>query len=222
MYLFCYEQEIETLFSFSAQRNVNSAKAMRMKELDEIRNRHNHRRQKSENAEDSPNRNVNFQPSKTPEPPKHAPPPPPLPSPVKVVAVSPKKIVADTQAKISSASKPKTPLDNYPGLDRCKPIRVSPPKPGRLYPCLSDLEMTTENESESEEDCEENDQSRSDKEAGALDCSQDMDSSFTVDILGKAGLSQFINTPKRKLQEMQDTKPTKQERMRSVEEQSEV
>jgi hypothetical protein len=118
------------LFFFSVQRNVKSAKAMRMEELEEIRNRHTHGRQKSENAEDSPNRNVNFQP-KTPEPPKHAPPPPPLPSPVKVVAVSPRK--------------------SYPGLDGLKRIRVPRPKPGRLYPCLSDLEVT----SESEEDCEE-------------------------------------------------------------------
>jgi hypothetical protein len=31
----------------------------------------------------------------------------------------------------------------------------------------------------------------------------DLDSSFTIEILGRAGLSQFINTPKRKLQEMQ-------------------
>lgn len=30
---------------------------------------------------------------------------------------------------------------------------------------------------------------------------QDMDSSFTVDILGRAGLSHLINTPKRKLEE---------------------
>ena len=36
--------------------------------------------------------------------------------------------------------------------------------------------------------------------------SLDLDSSFTVDILGRAGLSQFINTPKRKLQEMQASK----------------
>lgn len=32
---------------------------------------------------------------------------------------------------------------------------------------------------------------------------QDLDSSFAIEILGRAGLSQYINTPKRKLQEMQ-------------------
>jgi hypothetical protein len=29
-----------------------------------------------------------------------------------------------------------------------KRIKVSPPKPGHLYPCLSDIEATTETESE--------------------------------------------------------------------------
>lgn len=32
-----------------------------------------------------------------------------------------------------------------------------------------------------------------------------MDSSFTVEILGRTGLNQFINTPKRKLQELQQS-----------------
>lgn len=35
----------------------------------------------------------------------------------------------------------------YAGL-LVKPIKVSPPKPGKLYPCLSDIEATTENDSE--------------------------------------------------------------------------
>ena len=35
-----------------------------------------------------------------------------------------------------------------------------------------------------------------------MNTSQDLDSSFTTDILGRAGLSQFINTPKKKLQEI--------------------
>lgn len=38
---------------------------------------------------------------------------------------------------------------------------------------------------------------------GDTSVAQDLDSSFTVDILGRAGLSQFINTPKRKIQEIQ-------------------
>lgn len=38
----------------------------------------------------------------------------------------------------------------YPGL-RIKPVKVSPPKPGRLYPCLSD--MDTESEVPESDDC---------------------------------------------------------------------
>ena len=47
--------------------------------------------------------------------------------------------------------------------------------------------------------------------------SLDLDSSFTTDILGRAGLSQFINTPKKKLQEMQ---LNKQALLRSIAEQN--
>ncbi len=39
----------------------------------------------------------------------------------------------------------------YAGIHQVRPIRVSPPKPGKLYPCLSDIESVTENESESDE-----------------------------------------------------------------------
>lgn len=33
-------------------------------------------------------------------------------------------------------------------LEDVKRIRVSPPKAGRMYPCLSDIEASTENEQE--------------------------------------------------------------------------
>lgn len=39
----------------------------------------------------------------------------------------------------------------YAGVHYVRPIRVSPPKPGKLYPCLSDIDSVTENESESDE-----------------------------------------------------------------------
>lgn len=39
----------------------------------------------------------------------------------------------------------------YAGIHQVRPIRVSPPKPGKLYPCLSDIDSVTENESESDE-----------------------------------------------------------------------
>lgn len=40
------------------------------------------------------------------------------------------------------------PTDPYAGVHRVRPIRVSPPKPGRLYPCLMDIETIRENEDE--------------------------------------------------------------------------
>lgn len=40
------------------------------------------------------------------------------------------------------------PTDPYAGVHRVRPIRVSPPKPGRLYPCLMDIEAIRENEDE--------------------------------------------------------------------------
>lgn len=45
----------------------------------------------------------------------------------------------------------------YAGVHQVRPIRVSPPKPGRLYPCLSDIEVVTENESDAEEQFQESD-----------------------------------------------------------------
>ncbi|KAI9557161.1 hypothetical protein GHT06_016968 [Daphnia sinensis] len=93
------------------------------------------------------------------------------------------------------------PADLYAGIHQVRPIRVSPPKPGKLYPCLSDIDSVTENESEPDENEEEDTpKSTDDRDTRA---NQDFDSSFTIDILGRAGLSNFINTPKRKLQEMQ-------------------
>ncbi|PNF20524.1 hypothetical protein B7P43_G05327, partial [Cryptotermes secundus] len=38
--------------------------------------------------------------------------------------------------------------ERYEGLTAMKRIKVRPPKPGHLYPCLSDIEATTETESE--------------------------------------------------------------------------
>lgn len=39
--------------------------------------------------------------------------------------------------------------DIYPGVSDVKRIKVSPPKPGHLYPSLSDVEATTEPEDHS-------------------------------------------------------------------------
>ncbi|XP_046438259.1 anillin-like [Daphnia pulex] len=93
----------------------------------------------------------------------------------------------------------------YAGIHQVRPIRVSPPKPGKLYPCLSDIDSVTENESESDE--QQTDNTPKSTDGGDLRAGYDLDSSFTIEILGRAGLSQFINTPKRKLTEMQLDKP---------------
>lgn len=106
-----------------------------MKELEELRRRHEPRKMASQS--------------------------PQLPS---VVATSPKKQVtatkgcspapvrnspAGTPVTMNSAVARRTSTDSYPGLEEVKPIKVSPAKPGKLYPCLSDIEMTTENDESS-------------------------------------------------------------------------
>ena len=166
--------------------------------------------------------------------------PPALPPPSAAaapVAAAPRVVGASPKKELKGGARKSAPLPipkkigtaPYPGLDRCRPIRVSPPKAGMLYPCLSDIEMNTDNESESEAEAEAETETETEPEpqvqpesrwataaveegeiegehersTSDRDTSQDMDSSFTADILGRAGLSQFLNTPKRKLDEMQ-------------------
>lgn len=50
------------------------------------------------------------------------------------------------------------PCIGYPVTDYVKKIKVSPPKPGKLYPCLSDIEADSE-VTESEENHEDADNS---------------------------------------------------------------
>lgn len=45
-------------------------------------------------------------------------------------------------------------VELYDGIHQVRPIRVSPPKPGKLYPCLSDIESVTENESDADDNHE--------------------------------------------------------------------
>lgn len=52
---------------------------------------------------------------------------------------SPEKITQDNHLNISYV------------LGHVRPIKVSPPKPGKLYPCLSDIEVTTENDSDEDD-----------------------------------------------------------------------
>ncbi|XP_068084364.1 anillin-like [Anabrus simplex] len=112
---------------------------------------------------------------------------------VQIETLSPRSPVQSgcSQAKTSNygnkpnmkqESEPTTP--KYSSLCNIKKIKVSPPKPGRLYPCLSDIEGTT-TETESEMPEEEERYSSSSEE---MDSSSNMDSSFGRDILHAAGI----------------------------------
>ena len=112
-----------------------------MKELEALRNRHDNRKTQGTGTVQE---TVNIQ-SKVME--TSNPvflPPPPLPC---VSNPSPSVL----SPKLGGARQI-SPCKPYDGVHHVKPIRVSPPKPGRMYPCLSDIEMTTENESDYDED----------------------------------------------------------------------
>lgn len=177
----------------SAHKNACSAKADRMKELDALRHRHAKKDVPAPvQAEEEPEVDLV---SETQADEHVVDMKPPVPPPMDAIAafISPRKV---------KTSPRESPVKAYAGLRDVRNIRVSPPKPGKLYPCLSDIEMTTEYETDEEDEPEEEQQEANRSQSESLD----LDSSFTVDILGRAGLSQFINTPKRKLQEMQASK----------------
>lgn len=81
-----------------------------------------------------------------------------IPAPPPMMAASPctsRQIISPALNK-KEASPAK---ESYPGLhQKVRQIKVSPPKPGKLYPCLSDIEQTTENESSEESDDERQDE----------------------------------------------------------------
>ncbi|KAF4529603.1 hypothetical protein B566_EDAN017926 [Ephemera danica] len=105
------------------------------------------------------------------------PPPPPMPA---ATTPSPVKKAEPASSK------------QYPGLNKVKEIRLSPPKAGRLYPCLSDIEAT-----ESEMDPESS--SSTSHEASASDVSE---TSFGDEILQAAGLNRDKTPAKRTANEM--------------------
>jgi hypothetical protein len=85
-----------------------------------------------------------------------------------------------------SPTKAESPKKQYPVLNEVKNIRVSPPKDGRIYPCLSDIDAT-----ESEMDA---DTSGSTDHSGEVDTANN---SFGDEILKAAGLNNERNTIKR-------------------------
>lgn len=113
-----------------------------MKELEELRSRHEtQHRQSSKNADRQ---------QISPEKPRET-----FQSPRRVE----QQARCSPQPDLNASPKKKTVEDvlspaqgSYAGLHQVKPIRVSPPKPGKLYPCLSDIEMATDNEPEEQDD----------------------------------------------------------------------
>ncbi|XP_069676075.1 anillin isoform X2 [Periplaneta americana] len=102
---------------------------------------------------------------------------------------SPQKTTPSSKSpkiNLSSEKKHKAQSTNqqYAGLTDVKRIKVSPPKPGRLYPCLSDIEATTETESEMQDDCNLSLSDEMDSSGGE----KMGDTSFGREILQAAGL----------------------------------
>lgn len=85
-----------------------------------------------------------------------------------------------------------SPTKQYSALESVRKIRVSPPKQGKLYPCLSDIEAT-----ESEMDA---DSSGSTDHSG--DVESDGNTSFGEEILQAAGLHKDKLKSKRVANEM--------------------
>ena len=150
------------ILSLLAHKNASNAKADRMKELDAIRNRHDQKKMKL-----SMNPEINIVPPEEVESEEseseveddvcQPPVPPPMPSSLcsspmsnSPMRNSPMKNSPMRNTPMKNSPMKNSPLKAYAGLKDVRPIRVSPPKPGKMYPCLSDIEMTTEYESDEE------------------------------------------------------------------------
>ncbi|XP_076622147.1 anillin-like isoform X2 [Colletes latitarsis] len=136
----------------------------RQRELDMLRSRFNRNKERaqvaagscirtsesSEGKSNSPKNSPVCPVKPTPAPDYSVPPPPPpLPQPhvssVKIISSQSKNPSAKRQVVVSP---PKTQLiQKVPDIKR---IRVAPPKPGHLYPNLSEIETTTESETDTE------------------------------------------------------------------------
>ncbi|KAK3917217.1 Anillin [Frankliniella fusca] len=128
----------------SPSRPQNQAVAERRKEMEMLASRWNRNKEMATDETSSPKPKTQASPLKAshnvPKVPGTPPPPPPMPA----LTPSPTK-------KVSPRRSPRRPptQEGYPGLTEVKRIKVSPPKPGHLYPSLSDVEATTETEEHS-------------------------------------------------------------------------
>ncbi|XP_034230299.1 LOW QUALITY PROTEIN: anillin-like [Thrips palmi] len=128
----------------SPSRPQNQAVAERRKEMEMLSSRWNRNKEMAVDEPSSPAPKSQATPLKASHNvvPGTPPPPPPMPgSPLATAATPPRR-------------SPRRPIsqDVYPGASDVKRIKVSPPKPGRLYPSLSDVEATTETEDHSSAD----------------------------------------------------------------------
>ncbi|XP_026272727.1 anillin isoform X2 [Frankliniella occidentalis] len=155
----------------SPSRPQNQAVAERRKEMEMLSSRWNRNKEMAVDEPSSPKPKTQASPLKASfnMVPGTPPPPPPMPT---------------LQPSTKSASPRRSPRrpptqEGYPGLTEVKKIKVSPPKPGRLYPSLSDVEATTETEEQSS-----GEQSYEDAESSLEP--ESADNSFGKDILEAA------------------------------------
>ena len=95
-------------------------------------------------------------------PPAFIPPPPPPPPPQQPMDMSvtfsalggssPREQLRSRSVSPTKSKRSASPKSKYPGSRDVKRIRVNEPKPGRIYPSLTDIESATETEAENEID----------------------------------------------------------------------
>ncbi|XP_031779988.1 anillin isoform X3 [Nasonia vitripennis] len=134
---------------------LQNVQAERQRELEMLRSRFNRNREivqtafrTSESSEGKPN-----SPKNSPVCPEQAtpPPPPPLPSVESQTSVTPNaKTPQSKRQVVASPSKSNSQLKKLADMKR---VKVSPPKPGHLYPDLTNIESST-TETETEFTCE--------------------------------------------------------------------
>lgn len=131
----------------SPSRPQNQAVAERRKEMEMLSNRWVRNKELATDEPSSPMTTPKTQIS--PVKASHSavpgtPPPPPPPMPI----TNPSRASSSQTPPRRSPRRPAS-QDIYPGVSEIKKIKVSPPKPGQLYPSLSDIEATTETEEHS-------------------------------------------------------------------------
>lgn len=169
-----FETGAVNLSGTSVPQNVPSE---RQKELEMLQNRWNRNKQIGGGSPKDTQLNGNLASQNVSVPPV----PPPLPhsSPTRENIVSEKHQKPPTPSDCISKDVKK----QYPVLADVRKFKIGDPKPGRLYPCLSDIETCTETESEMPD-------TEGFESSGSNDsCSNLEDTSFGREILQAAGIN---------------------------------